>query len=100
MYELLADKGKANEMTAAAWKPEYTTRAQQIWEIYQQQHDLSDRHGKVAAIDPQSERVWIGDSGGDAAQQMQAEGVDAPVYLIRVGSDHFLRKGHRCLKAL
>lgn len=86
---------KGIEMTTAAWKPEYTTRAQQIWEAFQQEHDLSDRQGKVAAIDPQSERVWIGDSGVDVAQQMQSEGVEAPVYLVRVGSDHFLRKGHR-----
>ena len=82
-------------MTVAPWKPEYTVRAQQIWEEYQRQHDLSDRRGKVAAIDPQSGHVWIGDSGADVAQQMQSEGMDAPVYLVRVGSDHFLRKGRR-----
>ena len=92
---LMADEGKAKAMATATWKPEYTTRAQQIWENYQRQHDLSDRQGKVVAIDPQSERVWIGNSGVDVAQQMQAEGVDAPVYLIRVGSDHFLQKGRR-----
>lgn len=82
-------------MTAAPWKSEYTVRAQQIWEDYQRQHDLSNKRGKVAAIDPQSARIWIGDSGVDVAQQMQAEGVDVPVYLVRVGSDHFLRKGRR-----
>ena len=82
-------------MTTATWKPEYTVLAQRIWEEYQRQHDLSDRRGKIAAIDPQSERVWIGDSGVDIAVQMQSDGVDAPVYLVRVGFDHFLRKGRR-----
>jgi hypothetical protein len=88
-------RSKGNEMTTATWKPEYTARAQQIWEEYQRQNDLSHQRGKVAAIDPESERVWIGDSGVEIAQQMQAEGVNAPVYLVRVGSSHFLRKGRR-----
>jgi hypothetical protein len=79
-------------MTTATWKPEYTARAQQIWELFQKQHDLSDKRGKVAAIDPESGRVWIGDSSVDVAEKMQAEGVIAPVYLVRVGSDYFLRK--------
>jgi hypothetical protein len=82
-------------MTAATWKPEYTERAQEIWERFQQQHDLSDKRGKVAAIDPESGRVWIGDSGVDVADKMQAEGMDVPVYLVRIGSDYFLRKGRR-----
>ena len=82
-------------MATATWKPEYTTRAIEIWETYQQQHDLSSQRGKVAAIDPESERVWIGDTGVDIAEQMYAEGVAAPVYLVRVRSDYFIRKGRR-----
>lgn len=82
-------------MMTATWKPEYTAHAQQIWERFQQQHDLSDQRGKVAAIDPESGQVWIADSGVDVAQQMQAEGVNTPVYLVRIGSDHFIRKGRR-----
>lgn len=82
-------------MTTATWKPEYTARAQQIWEHFQKQHDLSGQRGKIAAIDPESERVWFGESGVEVAQQMQAEGVDVPVYFVRIGSDYFLRKGRR-----
>lgn len=82
-------------MTLATWKPDYSTRAIQIWEEFQRKHDLSNQHGKVAAIDPQSERVWIGSSGVDVAEQMQDEGVEASVYLVRVGADHFVRKGRR-----
>jgi hypothetical protein len=93
--KILTSRSKVNAMTTAIWKPEYTVRAQQIWKLFQQQHDLTDQRGKVAAIDPESGRVWIGDSGVDIAQKMQAEGVNAPVYLVRIGSDYFLRKGRR-----
>lgn len=79
-------------MTTATWKPEYTAHAQAIWKAYLQQHDLSNQRGKVAAIDPESGRVWIGDNGVEIAGQMKAEGVDVPMYLVRVGYDHFLRK--------
>ena len=78
-------------MTTATWKPEYTAHAQAIWKAYQQ-HDLSNQRGKVAAIDPESGRVWIGANGVEIAGQMKAEGVDEPMYLVRVGYDHFLRK--------
>ncbi len=94
-FEPLNRHSKVDAMTTATWKPEYTARAKQIWETYQQQHDLADWRGKVAAIDPESGRVWIGDSGVEIAQKMQAEGVNVPVYLVRIGSDHFLRKGRR-----
>jgi hypothetical protein len=66
-------QNKGKKMLTATWKPEYTARAQTIWERFQRLNDLSDRKGKVAAIDPQSERVWVGESGVDVAQQMQAE---------------------------
>ena len=82
-------------MTAAKWKPDYTTHAQQVWEEFQRSHDLSAKHGQVAAINPESERVWIGKTAVDIARQMQEEGVDAPVYLVRVGDRHFLHKGRR-----
>ncbi|HLK58551.1 MAG TPA: hypothetical protein VKU00_18420 [Chthonomonadaceae bacterium] len=58
---------------ATTWKPEYTTRAQESWEAYQQQHVLSDQLGKVAAIDPESGQFWIGDNGIDIADQERQE---------------------------
>ena len=82
-------------MLATAWKPEYTAKALQIWDAYQQQHDLSKLNGKVAAIEPHSERIWIGNSGVDVAAQMQSEGIETPVYLIRIGSNYYIRKGRR-----
>jgi hypothetical protein len=82
-------------MLTAHHKPLDTNRAQEIWAEYQSQNDLSGQDGKVAAIEPASARVWIGDSGIAIADQMQADGIDAPVYLVRIGSDHFVRKGRR-----
>ncbi|MFN3650155.1 MAG: hypothetical protein ACK47B_11300 [Armatimonadota bacterium] len=82
-------------MPPTAWKPEYTSRAEEIWEEYQRQHDLSARTGQVAAIDPLTGRVWVAESGIDVAAMVEAEGVDTPVYLVRVGSSAYVRKGRR-----
>jgi hypothetical protein len=70
-------------MLTSTWKPEYTSRDLELWEEYQRRHDLSNQIGKVAAIDPVSGRVWIDESGADAAAQMRGEGVDVLVYLWR-----------------
>src|SRR3954470_5884163 len=87
--------GGVREMPTTGWKPEYTARAEAIWQEYQRQHDLSQQIGQVAAIDPESGRVWVAESGVDVARQMESEGVDTPVYLVRVGFDHYVRKGRR-----
>lgn len=71
-------------------------RARQIWAEYQKTHDVSDRKGQAVGIDPVSGRVWFGESGIDIYKQMEAEGTVAPVYLVRVGYDYYVRKGgHR-----
>jgi hypothetical protein len=82
-------------MPTSTWKPEYTSRAQEIWEEYQRHHDLSGLTGQVAAIEPVSGRVWIAESGVDVADKVRADGFDAPVYLVRVGSSAYVRKGRR-----
>jgi len=82
-------------MTTATWKPEYSSRAQEIFREYSRHHDLSDLKGKIAAVDPESGRIWIGDSGIDVAEQTRSQGVRVPVYLFRIGHDHFVRKGRR-----
>lgn len=45
------ERGAAG-MTIAHLTPEQTSRALQIWADYQQQHDLSDRLGQAAGIEP------------------------------------------------
>jgi hypothetical protein len=79
----------------STWKLDYTLRAEEIWAEYQREHDLCSLTGKVAGIEPVGGRVWIGDSAVEVAAQMEAVEVDAPVYLIRIGYDHFVRKGRR-----
>ena len=71
-------------------------KAEQIWAEYQKQHDVSDRKGQAVGIDPVSGRVWSGERALDIAGQMRAEGIDRPFYCVRVGYNHYLRKGgHR-----
>ena len=71
-------------------------KAEQIWAEYQKQHDVSDRKGQAAGIDPVSRRVWFGESIVDITDQLEAEGIVTPLYFVRVGYDYFYRKGgHR-----
>jgi hypothetical protein len=80
-------------MSETTWSAVELERARQIWAEYQKQHDVSDRVGQTAGIDPVSGRVWFGESALDIWQQKQAEGTDAPCYYVRVGKDYYLRKG-------
>ncbi|NCO41880.1 MAG: hypothetical protein COZ06_18630 [Armatimonadetes bacterium CG_4_10_14_3_um_filter_66_18] len=68
-------------------------RAQQFWEVYQRQHDVSARKGQAAGIDPVTGRVWFGESLIDIANQINAAGQFRPFYGVRVGYDYYLRKG-------
>ena len=72
-------------------------RAQQLWDEYQKQHDLSERKGQAAGIDPISGRIWFGESIVDIANHLQQEGLDLPLFFVRVGSSAYYRKrrGHR-----
>ena len=72
-----------------------TLRAQQIWADYERNHDLSGVVGKIAGVERESGRIWIADSGVEISECMREDGIAAPVYLVRVGSDHFVRKGRR-----
>jgi hypothetical protein len=70
-----------------------TERSRQFWAEYQRQHDVSDRLGQTAGIDPVRGRIWFGASAKDIVAQMEAEGVTMPLYFVRIGSDYYLRKG-------
>jgi hypothetical protein len=82
-------------MSTPNWTDADTARALQIWAEYQRQHDLSDRIGQAVGIDPVSGRVWFGESGIEVVQKMRAEGIDRPLFGLRVGSDYYVRKGCR-----
>ena len=80
-------------MNISSWTTNDTDRAMRIWKEYQQNHDVSARKGQTVGIDPASGRIWFGDSIVDVGRQLDAEGVDAPLYFVRVGSDFYFRKG-------
>jgi hypothetical protein len=82
-------------MSTSTWTPEDTQTATRLWEEYQASHDVSDQKGRTAGIDPQSGRVWFGDSLKDIVQQMDEEGSRTPLYFVRVGYDYYVRKGGR-----
>ena len=54
---------------------------------------MTSLHGKTAGIEPTSGRVWFGESAADVHRQKLAVGIDAPMYVVRVGYDYYLRKG-------
>jgi hypothetical protein len=68
-------------------------RAPAIWRKYCEQHDTTVRHGQTAGIEPASGRIWFGESATDVYRQKVADGMDAPIYVVRVGYDHYLWKG-------
>jgi hypothetical protein len=73
--------------------PEFTERAKQIWAEYQTTHGVSALKGQVAAINPETGRVWIGPDGLDMIDRMEADAVVFPVYLVRVGYDYMYVRG-------
>ena len=82
-------------MVLANWEEKDSVEAKRIWIEYQQQHDLSDRIGQTAGIDPRSGRIWFGASVHDIVSQRAAEGLRTPLYFERVGSQTYLHKGFR-----
>jgi hypothetical protein len=78
------------------WTPADTAKAKQIWEDYQREHDVSDKIGQAAGIEPHSGRIWFGESILEVVDQRDAEGIAAPLFFERVGYPTYLRKGgHR-----
>ncbi len=83
-------------MQCPTWTPADSRKAKQIWAAYQKLHNLSDRIGQTAGIDPQSSRIWFGESIRDIVLQRDAEGLHSPLFFQRVGSETYFRKGcHR-----
>jgi hypothetical protein len=72
-------------MDATAWKEGYTEQAERFWEEYQRTHDISGRIGQTAGIDPESGRIWLGESALEIVDQLDALGIEL---------SHALSKGH------
>lgn len=78
------------------WTQTDSRKAKQIWKEYQKQHNLSNRIGQTAGIDPKTKQIWFGASIRDIVMQRNAEGITSPLFFERVGSATYLRKGgHR-----
>jgi hypothetical protein len=83
-------------VAVSTWTEQDTARAIGFWAEYKRQHDVSARIGKAVGIDPVTGRVWFGESALDVVNRMKGEGIDRPLYFLRVGYDYYLRKGgHR-----
>jgi hypothetical protein len=80
-------------MVASNWTEADSQKAQQIWAEYQCQHNVADRLGQTAGIDPQTQQVWFGTSAADIVRQRDTQGLRSPLFFVRVGSDTYLRKG-------
>lgn len=80
-------------MSVSNWTDADSTRALEIWAEYQRHHDVSARTGQAVGIDPVSGQVWFGRTAKDIWKQMDQEGIDAPIYCLRVGSRYYGRKG-------
>ena len=83
-------------MTVSDWTEADSNQAQQIWSDYQQHHDVSEKVGQTAGVDPASGCVWFGESIQDVIARRNKDGSAAPLFFIRVGSAAYYRKGgHR-----
>lgn len=82
-------------MAVSRWTEMESSRAREIWSRYEQGHDLADKTGQTAGIDPASGRVWFGHSIQDVVARRDADGSKAPLFFMRVGSASYYRKGGR-----
>src|SRR5688572_13495136 len=90
---ILRQRGDEMRTAARRLTGEDIERAEAVWTEYVRSHDISDRTAWTAGIDPESGRIWFGESILDVMAQQDVEGVDAPLLFIRVGSDYYFRKG-------
>jgi hypothetical protein len=88
-----ADSFWSVPMTVSAWTNADSERAQRVWSDYQRRHDVSDKTGQTAGIDPATGRIWFGDSIQDVIARRDADGIGAPLFFVRVGSETYYRKG-------
>jgi hypothetical protein len=82
-------------MTVSPWTEADSLRAKEMWSKYQQDHDVSEKIGQTAGIEPVSGRIWFGNSIQDVIAQRDADGSAAPLFFVRVGSTTYYRKGGR-----
>jgi hypothetical protein len=82
-------------MSTVELTDEDVKKAQQIWDRYAAEHDVSDRVGQAAGIDPHTGEIWFGESMTDIVRQLDAANAFRPLFYVRVGYKTYLRKGGR-----
>ena len=83
------------QISASTENTRFSEHGRSAWAKYQVDHDVAPLRGSVAAIEPESGRVWIGDDALIAIDKMKSDGLDAPVFLVRIGFDYLDVKGRR-----
>ena len=71
------------------------SHAKQVWQEYQQTHDVTPMRGWAAGIDPTTGEVWLGKDLGEIYDQRVKLGLTSPLFFERVGAPTYLRKGAR-----
>jgi len=74
------------------WTEADSRNAKRIWAEYQEQHDITERIGQTAGIDPKSGRIWFGDSILKIVEHRRTEDLDSPLFFERVGYAAYLWK--------
>ena len=77
------------------WTEADSRNAKRIWAEYQKQHDITERIGQTAGIDPKNGRIWFGDSALEIVKKRETEGLTSPLFFQRVGYEAYLWKGGR-----
>ena len=80
-------------MQHSNWTEADSRNAKRIWAEYQKQHDITERIGQTAGIDPKSGRIWFGESIIEIVEHRRAEGLTSPLFFQRVGFKAYFRKG-------
>ncbi len=85
-------------MKHSEWTEADSRKCKQIWAEYQKQHDITERIGQTAGIDPKSGQIWFGDSALDIVKKRETEGLTSALFFERVGYEGYFRKvGRRVL---
>ena len=77
------------------WTAADSRKCKQIWADYQKQHDITERIGQTAGIDPKSGQIWFGDSALEIVKKREDEGLTSPLFFECVGYEAYLWKGGR-----
>ena len=75
------------------WTEADSQKCKRIWTEYQKQHDITERIGQTAGIDPESGRIWFGDSIAEIVEHRRTKGLTSALFFERIGFRTYFRKG-------